>query len=352
MPRLALFGTGAQAEMARAAIAAAADASLVAVADNAPARQGTEWHGHVVLSAEALAASPTWEVICVASQWYADIVGQLAALGVPATRIAIFQPGSNVEVVPDIPSLRRVVPLRGRAANAEAAPPIPGFEEDYDRLVLLQRLGFNPRAVLDVGASNGPWSETCARVFPDANYYLVEPLPHYESQLIAVPTSGTCHRLPVALGSEDGEATISIPRTQWGAFGATMLDVRGATPGAETVRVPLRRLDTLLAAGTIEPPQLVKLDVQGYEAAVLAGGERLWQSAEAFFVELSMDRFWAGSRMLHEMIALFDARGFLAFDFFHELRVADGVLAQIDVVFLRRDGELARTRHLWRHAAA
>jgi FkbM family methyltransferase len=190
-------------------------------------------------------------------------------------------------------------------------------------------------------------------VFPHANYYLAEPLPHYESQLIAVPTSGGCHRLAVALGREDGEATISIPQTQWGAFGATLLQARGGwKTGPDTLRVPLRRIDTLLADGVIEAPQLVKLDVQGYEPDVLAGGERLWDSAEAFFVELSLDRLWSGSRMLHEMVALFEARGFLPFDFFHDFRGRDGVLVQIDVVFLRRDGEVARNRHLWRHVAA
>jgi Methyltransferase FkbM domain len=157
----------------------------------------------------------------------------------------------------------------------------------------------------------------------------------------------------VALGSEDGEATIAIPATKWGAFGATLLtDASGTSSSAETLRVPLRRIDTLIEDGTLAPPELVKLDVQGYEASVLAGGARLWQSVEVFFVELSLDRYWTGSFALHEMIRLFADRGFYPFDFFHEFRGDDGLLLQIDCVFLRASGPLARARHLWQRLAA
>ena len=37
------------------------------------------------------------------------------------------------------------------------------------------------------------------------------------------------------------------------------------------VSVPVAKLDTLVSAGTIRPPDLIKIDVEGHEAAVLRG---------------------------------------------------------------------------------
>ncbi|MGH9370031.1 MAG: FkbM family methyltransferase [Vicinamibacterales bacterium] len=347
MLRIALFGTGASGERALAAIDQIPGLSVVAVADNAPSKRGSHWQGHQVSSAEELVAGDGWDYICIASQWHTDIAEQLVGLGVPARRLAILDPWGGRGLIVGVERLHELFPTQQAEAGA-----IPGFEDDFDRLKLLKRLGFDPRVVLDVGASSGPWSVTCARVFPDAQYYLIEPLPHYDGRLLTEKAAGWYH-VPVAVGSEDGEATMAIPESQWGAFAATLLpSASGSESEAESLRVPLRRIDTLLAEATLAPPQLVKLDVQGYESAVLAGGERLWESAEAFFVELSLDRYWTGSIALHEMIALFAQRGFFPFDFHHQFRNDDGVLVQIDCVFLRGDGALARSGNLWQRLAA
>ena len=37
------------------------------------------------------------------------------------------------------------------------------------------------------------------------------------------------------------------------------------------VSVPVAKLDTLVSAGTIRPPDLIKIDVEGHEVAVLRG---------------------------------------------------------------------------------
>lgn len=337
--KIAVFGTGEQAERAWTVIQSFPGLSIVAVADNAVAKRGSIWHGQPILNAADLVAFNEWDYVCVASRWHAEIVNQLMGLGVAPDRIAVLGAWGEGGLVAGVERLQCLFPASGSSAGA-----VPGFEDDFSRLALLRRLGFAPDVVLDVGASSGPWSVTCARVFPRAHYYLVEPLPHYEEQLLT-ETAGAWHRLPLALGAEDGEAIIAVPTSNYGAFGATLLPTSAAS--AETLRVPLRRINTLLAEGTLARPQLVKLDVQGYEAAVLAGGERLWESVEVFFVELSMDRFWTGAHVLSEMIDLFGRHGFLPFDFFHEFRSPDGILRQIDCVFLRRDGPLALQHHLW-----
>src|SRR5215467_3428989 len=42
----------------------------------------------------------------------------------------------------------------------------------------IQRAGFVPRHIIDVGANRGNWTRTAIRFFPDAQYTLFEPQDH------------------------------------------------------------------------------------------------------------------------------------------------------------------------------
>src|SRR5260370_24672724 len=48
---------------------------------------------------------------------------------------------------------------------------------------LLQRLGFAPKHIIDVGANRGLWTRTAIKHFPDARYTLVEPQSHLKSHI-------------------------------------------------------------------------------------------------------------------------------------------------------------------------
>jgi FkbM family methyltransferase len=160
--------------------------------------------------------------------------------------------------------------------------------EDYiDRIVLKEggyesevmealRPFFAPGAVLwDIGANIGLHSVSAARLAPGMPIHSFEPNPSVHARLRAhvdLNHAGiTCW--PVALGDRDGTATLHINAS--GNPGMTTL-----TPWAEAaydsqVEVRLARADTLVAGGEAPAPTLIKLDVEGGEAAVLAGMGRL-----------------------------------------------------------------------------
>jgi FkbM family methyltransferase len=340
--RIVIFGTGSSGERAFASLQQLAAFAVVAFADNDPGKQSERRHERPVWSAaELITRGKDWDLVCIASQWHAEILHQLLALGVPGSRIGVCDPWGEGGLIAGIGRWGDVFPLRDPVTAA-----IPeGFLEDFARLGLLRSLGFAPRQVLDVGASNGQWSVACAHVFPEAAYALVEPLPESYLVQLTAPAAGWT-RLPFALGASDGEITIAIPESVHGAAEATVAP--GRRPCSGSRQVAMRQIDTLLAERTIELPDLVKLDVQGYESEVLAGAEKLWGATEVFFVELSLDQFWPGARVFHEMVALFAARGYMVFDFFHELRKPNGQLEQIDAVFLRCDGSVATAQKRWR----
>ena len=111
--------------------------------------------------------------------------------------------------------------------------------------------------------------------------------------------------------------------------------------------VPVVTIDSLLDAAAMAMPNLVKLDVQGFELEVLRGGQRLFGAVEVFIVEASLFRFLPGMPLFHEVIAFMAERGYYAYDFAGSLRRPyDGAPGQTDVCFAR-DGGILRASDRW-----
>src|SRR5687768_3380387 len=64
----------------------------------------------------------------------------------------------------------------------------------------LRGQGFAPAVVVDVGAARGHWTTSCQRVFPSADYFLVEPNPIYEAELAGLASTGQLHYVKAAAG--------------------------------------------------------------------------------------------------------------------------------------------------------
>src|SRR5262245_59839190 len=52
-----------------------------------------------------------------------------------------------------------------------------------DALRRARASGVDLRQIVDVGASNGSWTRDCLRIFPEARYLLIEPLPAHAEAL-------------------------------------------------------------------------------------------------------------------------------------------------------------------------
>lgn len=78
----------------------------------------------------------------------------------------------------------------------------------------------------------------------------------------------------MGLGNEDGERTVYVApdRTQ------TSFYTGPPSPGASARSVPIRRLDTLMAEGTIKRADFIKIDCEGFEPEILKGAQTLLRS--------------------------------------------------------------------------
>ena len=140
---------------------------------------------------------------------------------------------------------------------------------------------FAPGLVLwDIGANLGLHSLSAARLEPDLQIHAFEPNPAMHLRLTehARLNRAAIHCWPQALGDRDGRATLHVNAA--GNPGMTTLAPWSEARYDARVDVPLARAETLVAQGLIPAPHLIKLDVEGGEAAVLAGmGDLLRQPA-------------------------------------------------------------------------
>ncbi|GIX07558.1 MAG: hypothetical protein KatS3mg115_1961 [Candidatus Poribacteria bacterium] len=95
---------------------------------------------------------------------------------------------------------------------------------------------------------------------------------------------------PFALSNADGEATIRVHGPYSTMEEGWLETFERAEEGQE--RITTRRLDTLFAGRELQSPVVVKIDVEGHEAAVLEGGVRFFttQQVGAVFIEADAER--------------------------------------------------------------
>ena len=127
----------------------------------------------------------------------------------------------------------------------------------------------------DVGANVGFFALVAARlVGPDGAAYAFEPLPHVAAEARAnAERNGLANVEVLEVAASDREGTASLVVTGHPG-GATLSAADAGDDAVGSVEVRTVRLDDLVAAGAIRPPDVVKIDVEGVELEVVDGLRR------------------------------------------------------------------------------
>ncbi len=148
----------------------------------------------------------------------------------------------------------------------------PGYGADLEARFL--RSFLSSRSVfVDVGANAGAYSTVVEQVVGSRRLVLVEPLPGLAEVLRdRFPSS---HVVAAALSDRRGSARIRIPSIDGTAYAtrATLNDHdEPGQSGFEELDVELRTLDDLVAELRLRRLDVLKIDVEGHELELLAGG--------------------------------------------------------------------------------
>jgi len=153
-----------------------------------------------------------------------------------------------------------------------------------DFFPLLNRLGFRPKHIVDVGANHGNWTRTAIRYFPSAAYTLVEPQAHLKEHIQDLINQG--YKITwISVGCSDvpGELSLMLShRDDSSTFVVT--DSYGKSTGSHSIIVPVTTLNQIASSST-GLPDVVKIDAEGFDLKVLAGASDLIGKTEIFLIE-------------------------------------------------------------------
>lgn len=195
--------------------------------------------------------------------------------------------------------------------------------------------------VLDIGAHAGEFGESLRHHGYRGRIVSFEPVATQFERLRRVADADpawSCRK--VAVGDRTGEVEIHISGNDGFSSSIREMDARHeeADPassyvGSETVEIST--LDDEQAQSSDAAPFFLKVDTQGFESEVLAGGSKTLGRCAMVELELGLVELYSGQALFDELVSLMVAKGFVLNDIepgFRDER--SGQLLQVDALFV------------------
>jgi len=131
--------------------------------------------------------------------------------------------------------------------------------------------------VFDVGANVGQYASLVLAEFPAARLYSFEPNPHAFAKLTQAVKSAHFRPANLALGAAPGASVMFDHADTQGSWHGSL--VKGVIETvhrdrAQEIPVEIATVDDVMAADGLDRVDLLKIDVEGFEADVLSGARR------------------------------------------------------------------------------
>lgn len=223
-------------------------------------------------------------------------------------------------------------------------------EKNVPALTLLGLRNTPVRTIIDIGANRGQFARRISNIFPDAKIYCFEPLPgpFVELQSWAEAQGGRVVAMNTALGAQSGEITMRLhndhsPSSSILRTTEITNELYPQTLKQSEILVQLKTLDESLNIEDAEDDVLIKMDVQGYEDRIIAGGRRTFSQAHACITEVSLDRLYKGQASFGGLLAEFRNLGYHYAGNIEQVYGSDGHCIYLDALFVRcGPGRMAR----------
>jgi len=219
-------------------------------------------------------------------------------------------------------------------------------EKNRPNLTLLGIRGWPIRTIIDVGANTGQFAKKISAFFPNAKLYCFEPLPGPFEILKEWATQRSkivCFNLALGDKEVDLEMFLHEDHTPSSSLLPTTIlaeQLYPFTKKQKSVRVRQNTLDAILGSNDSEmvPEILIKLDVQGYENRVIAGGEKIFSAASACILEVNLENLYDGQTGFKDLLMMLETLGYRYGGNLNQAYAEDGRCIFLDAVFLNRRG--------------
>lgn len=205
----------------------------------------------------------------------------------------------------------------------------PTFESFLRRLAIY-KVPFN--TVIDVGASDGRWTNQVRQAFPEPEYLMMEAQPEHEPALKELSRG---HPNITYIISAVGDAIGKVNFHGGDLFGGLASHTSFSD---NNLVLDMSTLDALLSERAHKPPFFIKLDTHGFEKQILDGASETLRETSLLVIEVYNHNMGCDNLLFHEMCTVMGELGFRCIDMFDPLyRPYDSSLWQMDLVFARND---------------
>lgn len=194
---------------------------------------------------------------------------------------------------------------------------------------------FTPTHILDIGVHQGQFFSLAKHYFPNSSFFLIEgnkscePLikPLNQPYLIRV------------LGKERGKAIFYKTKQNPTCSGESLY--KELTPHFNNENlleeiVDVYTIDTTFKEANFD---LIKIDTQGSELDILAGGPRIAKQAKGILLEVSIEPFNEGAPLYKDVVSFMDNYGFVQREILDEKQITTEFnlkVHQQDILFVNK----------------
>lgn len=240
--------------------------------------------------------------------------------------------------------IKRIINKTGytlKKVNANSLPPLNTNNKEYllfNFYDTLKKMGFTPRHIVDVGANHGTWTREALRYFPEAHYTLLEPqnwLKKFFQDIL--DANSKVQFYPVGAGEKEGSFQFTIvDRDDSCSFRYSQEEAKAA--GFEQMEIPVVTLNDLLSNSELPVPDIIKIDAEGLDIAVLKGASNFFGKTEIFMVEAGVVNKSFDNSFL-KLINFMDEKDYRLFDITDLNRpFQPQVLWLVELVFVKKNG--------------
>jgi FkbM family methyltransferase len=202
-----------------------------------------------------------------------------------------------------------------------------------------------PKCLCDIGANAGNWTYVLSQMSPTLEHVVFfEPQSQYQEKLQSLPLPGVT-KVVYQCGLGEREDKLLI---KGGTSSASFLDPEKQNkyfPNSisqnqqDQEEVEIRILDAIYASDDLPIPDVIKLDVQGFELEVLKGSMNLLKKSKYLVIELSFRQFYREQPYLWEIIKLLEENKYIMVGKGFEWRYHENPseILQMDAIFKNTD---------------
>ena len=214
-----------------------------------------------------------------------------------------------------------------------------------ERLTNMKSIGFDPKVVVDGGASIGHWSYEVRKIFTKTQILAVEP--NAECSIIGdgffnLFKNSLVLSIIKSLGSENKVGFLNIwdnPETKMS--GSSIREHVQGDP-KKKLEINVRKLDDILDSHKIRA-DVIKLDLQGYELEALKGSENSLKYCELAIIEFGCLQAYIDRTTPKDLLNFMYERDFLLYDIVDLIyRPYDNALTGGDFFFIKNSSNLKK----------